>query len=136
MTFRLAAKYCDEINIDHMPADMPEALEVLAERCLEIGRDPKTLLVSVGINPAWPYVGMRVKGRQRMMEQADVPAIMPATTAASGTRAEELRGVARDGHRAHRGGRAGDGGHRRVARRAGGGHPRGGPRADAARGVS
>ena len=26
-----------------------QALEVLAERCLEIGRDPKTLLVSVGI---------------------------------------------------------------------------------------
>lgn len=90
MTFRLAARYCDEINIDHMPPDMPEALEVLADRCLEIGRDPSTLLVSVGINPAWPYAGLRVTGRQRMMEQSDVPSIMPAITAAAGTRAAEL----------------------------------------------
>jgi alkanesulfonate monooxygenase SsuD/methylene tetrahydromethanopterin reductase-like flavin-dependent oxidoreductase (luciferase family) len=90
VTFRLAARYCDEINIDHMPADMPDALAVLADRCAEIDRDPGTLLVSVGINPAWPYAGLRVTGRQRMMEQADVPAIMPASTAASGTRAEEL----------------------------------------------
>jgi len=90
VTFRLAAKYCDEINIDHMPPDMPEALKVLAERCEEIGRDPKTLNVSVGINPAWPYVGLRATGRQRMMEQSDVPAIMPASTAAAGSRAAEL----------------------------------------------
>ena len=90
VTFRLAARYCDEINIDHMPSDMPAALEILADRCGEIGRDPATLLVSVGINPAWPYVGMRVTGRQRMMEQADVPSIMPASTAAAGSRAAEL----------------------------------------------
>jgi alkanesulfonate monooxygenase SsuD/methylene tetrahydromethanopterin reductase-like flavin-dependent oxidoreductase (luciferase family) len=90
VTFRLAARYCDEINIDHMPSDMPEALTVLADRCAEIGRDPATLLVSVGINPAWPYVGLRVTGRQRMMEQADVPSIMPASTAAAGSRAAEL----------------------------------------------
>lgn len=90
VTFRLAARYCDEINIDHMPSAMPEALRVLAGRCEEIGRDPATLLVSVGINPAWPYVGLRVTGRQRMMEQADVPSIMPASTAAAGSRAEEF----------------------------------------------
>jgi hypothetical protein len=90
VTFRLAAKYCDEINIDHMPPDMPAALEILADRCHEIGRDPRTLLVSVGINPAWPYVGMRVTGRQRMMEQSDVPSIMPAVTAQAGSRAAEL----------------------------------------------
>src|SRR4051812_25092813 len=29
VTFRLAARYCDEINIDVMPSDMPEALTVL-----------------------------------------------------------------------------------------------------------
>ena len=40
VTMRLAAKYCDEINID-LPADaLPEAIAVLAERCDEIGRDP------------------------------------------------------------------------------------------------
>ena len=43
VTMRLAAKYCDEINID-LPADaLPEAIAVLADRCDEIGRDPATL---------------------------------------------------------------------------------------------
>ena len=43
MTLRLAAKYCDEINID-LPADaLPDAIAVLADRCDEIGRDPATL---------------------------------------------------------------------------------------------
>jgi hypothetical protein len=60
----------------------------LADRCGEIGRDPATLLVSVGINPRGAWV--RVTGRQRMMEQADVPSIMPAATAAAGSRTAEL----------------------------------------------
>lgn len=90
VTFRLAARYCDEINIDLMPPEMPAALEVLRDRCGEIGRDPSTLRVAVGINPAWPYTGLRVTGKQRLMEQVDVPSIMPMQTALSGSRAEEL----------------------------------------------
>jgi alkanesulfonate monooxygenase SsuD/methylene tetrahydromethanopterin reductase-like flavin-dependent oxidoreductase (luciferase family) len=77
VTFRLAAKYCDEINID-LPADaLPEALEVLADRCGEIGRDPATLDIVTGTNPAWPYPGLRAIGRQRLMAKEDLPAIMP-----------------------------------------------------------
>jgi F420-dependent oxidoreductase-like protein len=50
VTWRLAAKYADELNLDAMPPDeLPEALEVIASRCEEIGRDPKTLRVSVHI---------------------------------------------------------------------------------------
>ena len=77
VTMRLAAKYCDEINID-LPADaLPEAMAVLADRCDEIGRDPATLDVVTGTNPAWPYPGLRATGRQRLMQKEDLPAIMP-----------------------------------------------------------
>jgi alkanesulfonate monooxygenase SsuD/methylene tetrahydromethanopterin reductase-like flavin-dependent oxidoreductase (luciferase family) len=91
VTFRLAARYCDEINIDLLPSDMPAALTVLADRCAEVGRDPVTLRVSATIGPAWPYVGLRVTGRQRMMTQADIPAVMDGTSVAGvGTRVEEM----------------------------------------------
>ena len=47
-TWRLAARYADELNLDNLAIeDMPEALEVIARRCEEIGRDPATLQVSV-----------------------------------------------------------------------------------------
>jgi alkanesulfonate monooxygenase SsuD/methylene tetrahydromethanopterin reductase-like flavin-dependent oxidoreductase (luciferase family) len=47
-TWRLAARYADELNLDNMAIeDMPEALEVIAQRCEEIDRDPATLRVSV-----------------------------------------------------------------------------------------
>ena len=86
------ARYCDEINIDVDLVDMPETLAVLHDRCGEIGRDPKTLMVSTGTNPAWPYPGLRVIGKQRMMTPADLPAILKADFSKLGTRAEELAG--------------------------------------------
>jgi alkanesulfonate monooxygenase SsuD/methylene tetrahydromethanopterin reductase-like flavin-dependent oxidoreductase (luciferase family) len=76
VTFRLAARYADEINIDVMPHEFAEHREVLHERCREVGRDPATIVVAAGLNPCWPYRDLTVTGRQRMMEQADVPAIM------------------------------------------------------------
>jgi F420-dependent oxidoreductase-like protein len=49
-TWRLAARYADELNVDAMPPDeLREALPVLAQRCEEIGRDPATLPVSVHV---------------------------------------------------------------------------------------
>ena len=48
VTWRLAAKYADELNLDGMaPDDVPEALEVIRQRCEEIGRDPDSLRVSM-----------------------------------------------------------------------------------------
>jgi F420-dependent oxidoreductase-like protein len=48
VTWRLAARYADELNLDGMePADVVAALPVIASRCDEIGRDPATLAVSV-----------------------------------------------------------------------------------------
>jgi alkanesulfonate monooxygenase SsuD/methylene tetrahydromethanopterin reductase-like flavin-dependent oxidoreductase (luciferase family) len=90
VTYRLAAKYCDEIQIDVDPPDWKEHVAVVAERCEEIGRDPSTLMVSAGTNPAWPYPGLKVTGRQRFMTQDDVPSIMPATLGNLKTRAEEI----------------------------------------------
>lgn len=91
VTFRLAARYCDEINIDLPPEDMAEARAVLADRCGEIGRDPATLRVATGTNPAWPYPGLRATGRQRFMRTEDLPSIMPYDMAAIAPRADEFR---------------------------------------------
>ncbi len=77
VTFRLAARYCDEINVDLPAESLGEAMAVLADRCDEIGRDPATLDIVTGTNPAWPYPGLRAIGRQRLMQKEDLPAIMP-----------------------------------------------------------
>jgi F420-dependent oxidoreductase-like protein len=49
-TWRLAARYADELNLDAMyPEDLSKALPTIRARCEEIGRDPATLRVSVHI---------------------------------------------------------------------------------------
>ena len=48
VTWRLAARHADELNLDgSSPAEVAAALPVIASRCEEIGRDPATLPVSV-----------------------------------------------------------------------------------------
>jgi len=91
VTFRLAARYCAEINIDLSLDDMPGGLAVLKERCEEIGRDPRTLAIGSGTNPAFPYKGLRVTGNQRMMQQEDLPSVMSFDLSALTTRVEEIR---------------------------------------------
>jgi F420-dependent oxidoreductase-like protein len=51
VTWRLAARFADELNLDAMPPDevRDEALPLLRERCEEVGRDPSTLKLSVHI---------------------------------------------------------------------------------------
>jgi F420-dependent oxidoreductase-like protein len=50
VTWRLAARFADELNLDSMtPGDVREALPVIAQRCEEVGRDPQTLPVSIHI---------------------------------------------------------------------------------------
>ena len=47
VTWRLAAKHADELNVDGMaPAEIAEALPVIRSHCEEIGRDPATLALS------------------------------------------------------------------------------------------
>jgi F420-dependent oxidoreductase-like protein len=48
VTWRLAAKHADDLNLDGMtPAEVAKALPVIRSRCEEIDRDPATLQVSV-----------------------------------------------------------------------------------------
>jgi F420-dependent oxidoreductase-like protein len=50
VTWRLAARYADELNLDGMsPAEVADALPVIRSRCEEIGRDPASLAVSCHI---------------------------------------------------------------------------------------
>jgi F420-dependent oxidoreductase-like protein len=50
VTWRLAARYADELNVDGMsPDEVAQALPVIRARCEEIERDPATLAVSVHI---------------------------------------------------------------------------------------
>ena len=48
VTWRLAARYADELNLDGLsPDEVRDALPIIRSRCAEIGRDPASLLVSV-----------------------------------------------------------------------------------------
>jgi F420-dependent oxidoreductase-like protein len=48
VTWRLAARFADELNLDGLsPAEVAAALPVIASRCEEIDRDPATLPVSI-----------------------------------------------------------------------------------------
>jgi alkanesulfonate monooxygenase SsuD/methylene tetrahydromethanopterin reductase-like flavin-dependent oxidoreductase (luciferase family) len=90
VTFRLAARFADEVNLDVMPDALVEHRDVLHERCAEIGRDPSTIRVAAAINPCWPYRDVTVTGKQRMMEQHDVPSIMNMAVADAESRVAEI----------------------------------------------
>ena len=48
VTWSLAARFADELNLDTMaPGRLPAALATIRQRCEEVGRDPVTLRVSV-----------------------------------------------------------------------------------------
>jgi F420-dependent oxidoreductase-like protein len=50
VTWGLAARFADELNLDGMwPDEVKESMPVIAERCREAGRDPATLPVSIHI---------------------------------------------------------------------------------------
>jgi F420-dependent oxidoreductase-like protein len=50
VTWRLAARFADELNLDGMrPGEVTDALPTIRSRCEEIGRDPATLPISVHI---------------------------------------------------------------------------------------
>lgn len=73
VTWRLAARFADELNLDAlMPAEVEVALPVIAERCDEIGRDPATLRVSVHIWGRPAEVRPGPERRQRLREYADL----------------------------------------------------------------
>jgi alkanesulfonate monooxygenase SsuD/methylene tetrahydromethanopterin reductase-like flavin-dependent oxidoreductase (luciferase family) len=73
VTWRLAARFADELNLDAlMPAQVAAALPVIRERCEEIGRDPATLKVSVYIWGAPADVRPGTERIERLHEFAEV----------------------------------------------------------------
>ncbi len=63
VTWRLAAKHADELNLDGMdPSEVAAALPTVRARCEEIGRDPATLAISVHM--WWDHI--KVTGQQRV----------------------------------------------------------------------
>ncbi|MFV2064602.1 MAG: TIGR03560 family F420-dependent LLM class oxidoreductase [Chloroflexota bacterium] len=65
VTWRLAAKHADELNLDGMtPDEVAQALPIVRSRCEEIGRDPATLKISVHTWAESP--GIATPGSQRV----------------------------------------------------------------------
>ena len=63
VTWRLAARYGDELNLDGLtPAEVAKAMPIVRARCEEIGRDPNSLGVSIHI---W-WESLSATGQQRV----------------------------------------------------------------------
>jgi F420-dependent oxidoreductase-like protein len=68
VTWRLAARYADELNLDGMSPDKVRgALPTIRARCEEIGRDPESLAVSVHVWQETPEWGAAGKRRQHLL---------------------------------------------------------------------
>ncbi len=66
VTWRLAARFADELNVDGLtPGELREALPVIRARCEEIGRDPATLAVSAHV--WWERLGSAGAARQDLL---------------------------------------------------------------------
>ena len=65
VTWRLAARFADELNLDGMtPAELADALPVIRSRCEEIDRDPDSLRIS--LHAWWGDDDWRVAGDRRI----------------------------------------------------------------------
>jgi F420-dependent oxidoreductase-like protein len=68
VTWRLAARHADELNLDGLsPDELAEALPVIRSRCEEIGRDPASLRLSVHLWWGTPEVGRAGADRQELL---------------------------------------------------------------------
>ena len=66
VTWRLAARFADEINVHGMrPAELRDALTTIRSRCAEIGRDPATLRVSAHV--WWERLGPAGAQRRQLI---------------------------------------------------------------------
>ncbi len=71
VTWRLAARYADEVNLDELSVEeTASAMPVIRSRCEEIGRDPATLVVSCHLSSRpseMAAVGRPGRQRQEML---------------------------------------------------------------------
>lgn len=64
VTWRLAARFADELNLDGLtPGEVASALPVIHSRCAEVGRDPSTLAISVHL---WGNASSVAPGSERV----------------------------------------------------------------------
>jgi F420-dependent oxidoreductase-like protein len=72
VTWRLAARFANELNLDALPpAAISRALPIIAERCQEIGRDPASLAVSIHVWGAADAPAGSAR-RERLLEYAEL----------------------------------------------------------------
>jgi F420-dependent oxidoreductase-like protein len=97
VTWRLAARHADELNLDgKSPDEIREALPVIRSRCEEIGRDPGSLAISVNI-----WSGLLGDSRQQRVDVLGDYGRLPLTRvmsflAGTATSDETLPGLAED----------------------------------------
>jgi hypothetical protein len=92
ITFRLAAKYADILNLGTQLQEAPDFLPYARQRCEEIGRDPDTLEFQAAINASVKYRGLTEFGGQRMMEPHEFGFTDPKYLLNVASRAEEIAG--------------------------------------------
>jgi len=92
VTFRLAAKYADSLNVGVQLAETPDVLPIIRQRCEEIGRDPDSLELQGALNPSVRYRGLTNFGGQRMMESHEFAGTDPSFLENIGSRVEEIAG--------------------------------------------
>ena len=86
VTWRLAARFADELNLDALaPRDVEAALPVIAERCREVEREPSSLRVSVHIwGAADAPAGSERRRRLREYESLGLARVIVQGFAAAG----------------------------------------------------
>lgn len=92
VTFRLAAKYADILNVGTQLEEAPAVLPIIRQRCEEIGRDPATLELQAALNASVKYRGLTNFGGQRMMAPHEFGFTDPKYLENMGSRPEEIAG--------------------------------------------
>lgn len=98
VTWRIAARFADELNLDAlMPSEVEAALPVIASRCEEIGRDPSSLRVSVHLWGTPAHVAPGRERRDRLRAYAALGLSRTILQGFAGVRDERLLdGIAED----------------------------------------
>jgi alkanesulfonate monooxygenase SsuD/methylene tetrahydromethanopterin reductase-like flavin-dependent oxidoreductase (luciferase family) len=92
VTFRLAAKYADILNVGTQLEEAPDVLPLIRQRCEEIGRDPATLELQAALNASVKYRGLTNVAGQRMMAPHEFGFTDPKYLENMGSRVEEIAG--------------------------------------------
>ncbi len=103
VTWRLAARFADELNLDGLSLEeLRDALPVIRSRCEEIGRDPDTLRISLHAwwgDDAWCAAGDQRIAYLGQLADLGVHRVI-GLLQASATSAEPLQALAEDGRAA------------------------------------